>query len=462
MAADRRPRRTSGLARWLLVAGVLAAGRGERVAAQDVSVTIYADGRVVVRRTLPAALVRGANAVTVDLGVRSIDPATIVPLDAGVELRGVRVIEATGQNGSLRRALGRDVEFLVREDSVRRYVRGTLLSLDPPAVRVDGRVRYALPGTPVFPDTLVELEPRVELIIETARPRRDLGLLYMTQGLAWSAGYTVLVPRGGSGQGAVTGSATIRNPGAVNLRSAAVQLLAGDVRRAAQGPRPVMAMARAEVAAADAPAEEAVGGTHVYTLPGTVDVVPGEARGVALFAPATALTEPEFVLAGATMGPMTVWPDTMRDLHPEIGYRVRRSPGTPFGQTPLPAGIVRVYEPDSAGRPQLVGEVPIGHTAAGEDLRLVTGTAFDITASRTQTAFERRGQRESVSAYRVSVRNARREAVTVRVQDRFPGSYEVLSSSVPPERVSATVVAFPVRVPPGGEATLEYRVRVRW
>jgi hypothetical protein len=128
----------------------------------------------------------------------------------------------------------------------------------------------------------------------------------------------------------------------------------------------------------------------------------------------------------------------------------------------MPAGTVRVFEPDSSGRPQLVGEVNIDHTPAGRDLRLATGTAFDVTAQRTQTAFEQRGPREAISAYRVELQNAKPQAVTVLVTDMCPGRCEILSSSIPAEQGSVNTVGFRVTVPAGGSASLDYRIRARW
>jgi hypothetical protein len=434
--------------------------------AQAPSLTIYSDGRVLVRRAVPAAVARGVTTVPVDLGVRDVDAGSLAVLDSGVTLRGVRVVQATGLDGSLLRALGGAVEFQVGHDSAPRYVRGTLLSLTPPTVRVDGRVRYGFPGTPVFPDSLVQLAPRTELTVESPRALTTLSLLYLTGGLQWQATYSVTVPRSGAGPSSVTGSAIIQNPGMVSLRGAQVQLLAGDVRRAAvpRAPAMVVAQARAlEADAAAAPSEEAVGGTHVYTLPGAVDLVPGETRTVALFARAVTRAEPWYFLRPVPgYGPMNPWPEPQRDLHPDVEYRIAREVRTPFGQTPLPGGIVRVYAPDTAGRAQLLGEAGLDHTPAGRELRLVTGTAFDLTATRTQTEFDRRGDRESISAYRVTLRNARGERVVVQVEDRFPTEWELLASTVPGERPSARSVRFPVAVPSGGEATLEYRVRLRW
>jgi len=435
------------------------------VQAQETSLTIFQDGRVLVRRTLATPVPRGVTTLPVDLGARSVDPGTILALDEGVEVRGARAAAAVGPEAALRRAVGREIDWMVmRPDSGVRFVRGTLLSLDPAAVRIEGRVVYTLPGTPAFPDSLVSLAPQVDLTVESARDLPSLRLAYQLQGLEWRASYALVLPRGGTGRGAVTGVATIENPGALTVRGAEVQLLAGDVRRAAPAPRAVALprLMEARAAAAGVSAEEAVGETHVYTLPGTVDLAPGETQTVALFARAEAPVEPEYLLRHNWYAFQSRQPQGEQDLHPEVSYLVRRAARTPVGDVPLPAGTVRVLSPDSAGRLQLVGEVAIPHTPAGRELHLATGTAFDLTAQRTQLTFEPRSRREAVSSYRVVIQNAKDTAVTVQVLEEFPGEWEVLSSSVPPERLSASSVRFPVPVAAGGEATLEYRVRVKW
>ena len=448
----------------LAAAAVLMLGTGVSAAAQETSLTVYQDGRVLVRRALPLAVPRGASTVSVDLGGRAADPTTLVALDEGIEVRGVRVSQATGLEGSLRRSLGREIDFVLPGDSVR-FVRGTVLSLNPPAFRVSGRVIYEMPGRPAFPDSLVQLSPRAEVTVEAARAARTLRVSYQAQGLSWRAGYTLVAPSSGAGRATMTGAATIENPGALAITGAEVQLLAGDVRRAvarrafAEAPAAPMAVA---ARAAEVPTEEAVGESHVYTLPGTVDLVPGESRTVALFAQAAPQVERSFSIRAAYGGHLQQWRGPEQEVRAEVTYLVRRPAGSPFGDVPLPAGVVRVLIPDSAGRVQLLGEVPIPHTPGGRELKLATGTAFDITAQRTQTAFEQPGRRHVVVSYRVQIQNAKSDSATVQVYDEFPGRWEVLSSSVPAERLSSSSVRFAVPVPPGGEAALEYRVRVRW
>jgi len=128
-------------------------------------------------------------------------------------------------------------------------------------------------------------------------------------------------------------------------------------------------MMRAQAAAAAAPAEEAVGETHVYTLPGTVDVAPGETNTVALFPRAEAQVEPEYLLRQSWYVFQSRQPQVEADLHAEVSYLVRRAAKTTFGDTPLPAGTFRVLTPDSAGRLQLLGEAQ--QFRHGADLELL-------------------------------------------------------------------------------------------
>ena len=55
----------------------------------------------------------------------------------------------------------------------------------------------------------------------------------------------------------------------------------------------------------------------------------------------------------------------------------------------MPAGIVRVYQADSKGGVQFVGEDRIDHTPKDETLNLKIGNAFDVVAERKQMDFEK-------------------------------------------------------------------------
>ena len=64
----------------------------------------------------------------------------------------------------------------------------------------------------------------------------------------------------------------------------------------------------------------------------------------------------------------------------EVFYALKRPRKSDFGDRPIPGGVARLYDADSAGGLQLVGEARLDHTPPGNDLKLNAGTAFDITA----------------------------------------------------------------------------------
>ena len=150
----------------------------------------------------------------------------------------------------------------------------------------------------------------------------------------------------------------------------------------------------------------------------------------------------------------------------EVRYTLKRErERSDFGDTPLPGGVIRLYQADQANRLQLVGEANLRHTAAGRDVTVSAGLAFDITAKRVQTSYTtvKQGRYTYATAdYEVTLANATDQAVTVDVLEERFGEWLVLESSVPAEKVSSTVTRFRVPVPARGEAVLTYQVRVRW
>jgi hypothetical protein len=152
-----------------------------------------------------------------------------------------------------------------------------------------------------------------------------------------------------------------------------------------------------------------------------------------------------------------------------VTYTLERPRKTDLGDRPLPGGIVRLFEADSGGRVQLIGEAATDHAPAGEDLRVPAGTAFDLTAKRVQTTYGTRrdstaGRWRTIATadYRVVLTNAGTSPVTVEVTEERGGEWSVVSSSIKPVKQSSTRTAFPVPVPAGGSATLTYRIRVVW
>ena len=459
-----RPALARGRAAVAALAVLPLAAQAAPLAAQT-SLTIYHDGRVLVRRSLAVNLPQGASEQRLSLG--PLDPATIVPLDPDVALTGAYYDGAVDQTSVLRRAIGRRLVFRSGKDTVSAEV----LGVDPERYKLpNGMITFQAPGVPQFPADLVVVEPVVRLGLVSGTPRKELKLAWFTGGAGWQAGYQVLL---GAETARVTGQAVV-SAGALRVTDAEVQLLAGEVSRApAAGeprprPMPMAAMAREE---AEKVTEQKVGEFHLYTRPGRLSFEPGVTATAALFEPASA----RYTRTFEARGDVPYWGGLPPgggeiEMPVQVTYTVQRPRKSEWGDRPLPAGVVRLFEPDSAGRLQLVGESTIDHTPAGEELRLPAGTAFDLSARRVQTSYATR--RDSVAAgqwrtlatadYRVTLRNAGDTRVTVDVIEERAGEWTVVSSSLKPEKVSATRTRFRVPVPARGSATLTYRVRVVW
>lgn len=459
---------TSRWSRSIPLLAVLAGFGPARLSAQT-GLTIYNDGRVLVRRTLPAALAAGTSNHRLSLGL--LDPNSVFALDSGVAVIGTSYDESVDEANTMRRAVGTTLKFWTGSTSngIRDTLSALVVGVNPERFRMpDGRVTFQRPGMPLYPAELVLADPTLSLAVRAQSAQSALRIGYFTQGAAWNASYTVVL---GKGTARVSGLASIVS-GTLRAPDADVQLLAGSVGRAGRVSNQMLYKtmdARAESAPmAQAPAEEQqIGEAHLYTIPGKISLEPGVTSGVALFEPASAPWDRSYAVRGQIpyYGMLPQYGNDEAVIPVEVWYTLKRTAKTPFGDLPLPMGTYRLYQGDDAGRLQLIGESSAGHIAPGREVRLSAGSAFDLTAKRIQTTYStRRDSTRTIATadYKVTITSAKDTAVTVEVLEERFGEWSVLASSIPAEKLSSTRTRFRVRVPAMGEATLTYRVRVVW
>src|SRR5207247_11015996 len=150
--------------------------------AGQTSLSIYSDGRVVVRRSLPQALEKGRNALTLKL--EDLDPATLFSPDTSVALLSAIARPSTDRDAALQHAVGQTLAFVrQRSDGRSDTVRATVVRVTPPQYRIsDGRFLLAEPGEPLFPADLVRTAPEMAVVVEATRPRPKRDLAYVTPG----------------------------------------------------------------------------------------------------------------------------------------------------------------------------------------------------------------------------------------------------------------------------------------
>ena len=163
----------------------------QRGAEPATSLTLYQDGRVLVRRTFPIKVPSGLSTQRVALG--AIDPSTLFSLDPEVAYNGATTAPALNAEGALRRAVGKAILF--RSGSgLKDTITATVVGVDPIRVRLaDGSIYFGLPGTPTYPADLVPAEPTTELRLSARRGTDQLRLGGFAQGGGWGTSYTVIL-----------------------------------------------------------------------------------------------------------------------------------------------------------------------------------------------------------------------------------------------------------------------------
>jgi hypothetical protein len=218
-------------------------------------------------------------------------------------------------------------------------------------------------------------------------------------------------------------------------------------------------------AAAPAMREESLFEYHLYTLAHPTTIADNQTKQVSLLdAPGVAVRK-ELLIEGGQGGYREPRGALAEDLDVSVYLRLTNDQASNLG-LPLPAGVVRIYQRDRAGSAQFVGEDRIEHTPKNETVGLRLGTAFDVTAERTQTDFKKLSgtgpwQYQFESAFEIRIKNAKDEAQQVVLQERIPGDWSVLEESAPHAKGNARTAVWTLEVPAEGETLLRYRVRVR-
>lgn len=328
-------------------------------------------------------------------------------------------------------------------------------------LRFADRIETGVPGRIVFDQVPANLRdrPTLSMLLQSAAGRQSLELSYLSAGLAWKADYVANLSPDGH-QMDLSGWVTLTNRSGVAYDDARLQLVAGTLNRVSPArPAREFLAAAAPRAKADM-AQEALMDYHLYSFERPTSIADNQTKQLALLSASGIAVRREYLLSGSEY--------YYRERFGQIGQKLKPAVFVEFdnrgGQLgrPLPAGVIRVYARDSQGAAQFVGEDRINHTAKNESLKLRLGEAFDITADRRQMAFHKLGDTTTESSYRIELRNAKNEAVTVRVQEPMPGDWDMVQASHPSQRESARLVSWLVSVPAGGSALLEYTVRVRW
>jgi len=262
----------------------------------------------------------------------------------------------------------------------------------------------------------------------------------------------------------IDGWVTVVNGSGTSFRNATLQLVAGDLNRVREAFGRMSAdSARKELAAAaPAMAQEAFSDYHLYTLGRKTTVNNNETKQVSMLGATAFPVQKRYVVDGQAFYYRNAQHPgaPIKDVV-QVYYQFKNDEKAGLGM-PMPAGTVRVYQSDSKGGVQFVGEDRIDHTPKDETLNLKIGNAFDVVCERKQTDFEKIASNVYEVEYEITLRNHKSAPVAVEVNEPIGGTWRMLQSSHQWTKTSAWASQFAVPVAADGTAVLKYRVRVTY
>ena len=318
-----------------------------------------------------------------------------------------------------------------------------------------------------FPEVPANLYERPTLLMSlenSGSRKQNIEASYLATNLSWNADYVLTVARDDKAAD-LDGWVTVVNNSGTAFHNARLQLVAGDLNRLPQAPRPDAFNGRMEMAGAAKSAQfvqENFSEYHLYSLGRRTSVEDKETKQISLLEGSGVPVEKLFVVNGQNyyyrnpQNPGSPIKDAVM-----VFYKFKNEEKTGLG-IPLPGGSLRVYQKDSKGGVLFVGEDHIGHTPKDEFINVKIGNAFDVVSERKQTDYKSIATRVWEMEFEIKLRNHKDTPITVEVNEPIGGDWEMLSSTYKYTKTAAFAAQFQVPVKANGESVLRYRIRAKW
>jgi len=355
-----------------------------------------------------------------------------------------------------------DRQFQDRKD----VIEATLLSNnDGPIYKINNEIYLGHDGIrvlPEIPENLVATPTLTWLYSNQSADVHQLEVSYLTNSLSWKADYVVVLDEQDKGLD-LSGWVTIDNQSGAAYKNAGLKLVAGEVNRVTPAPMP-KAVYRSMAMMADAsggPAfeEQAFFEYHIYDLQRKTTLKDNQTKQISLLEAPGVQAVKEYQVLGRDSYFTSRYDGSNPKLPIQVYVKFKNAESNHLGM-PLPAGTMRLYKKDHEGKLQFIGEDNIEHTPKDEEIKLKLGEAFDLVAERVQKDFRQVTTQLYESEWEVTLRNHKKEDVTVAVIENLYGSWKVLNSSHPYVKKNANTIQFDVPVPKDGEVKVTYRISV--
>jgi hypothetical protein len=495
---------------------LLCLAAGSLVYAGEPSVTVYNQNFAVVRDTIHLDLKKGVNEITCNDITVQLEPDSVMLRDPAGR-RQLQIIEQNycgdpvSQGLLLMQNEGKTIEFLVTRGENQEIKQGKVIRSgyvphgsamarygqqfyeaqsarsqgggSDPIIEMDGKVRFGLPGLPIFPpleaDTI--MKPTLSWLLESdsAGPlEAELG--YVTGGMRWEATYNLVAPEKDAKLDMVAW-VTVDNQSGKTFENARLKLMAGDVNKLVQmggyggryadinGPAAMGALGGGPPMT-----EKSFDEYHLYTVERATTLQDRETKQIEMLRAQGVKSERFYVYDGVRLDPNQNYDTSQLMQQQEYGTQsrtdvwvmreIKNTKENGLG-VPLPAGRTRFYQRDDDGQLEFTGENRIKHTPRDETFRVYTGTAFDLVGNRKRTEFKCDYNQHWVDeTFEISLRNRKKEMAEIRVVEHlYRGvNWEIKQSSEPYNKMESQTIEFRVQLKPGEEKAITYTVHYTW
>ncbi len=436
-----------------LFASSLAWGQGG-----ELTVTVYNDGRGLVKDVRELNFNRGSDTVKITDVAAALDP-TSVRFEPLTKKNDIDLLEQNfefdlvGSEKLLNKYLDKTIDVVTKDQKVfsgklLSYIGGSYV-LDVPngGIRMVNPVEVVNISMPELPAGFYTRPTLVWLFNSRYSGKEKCQVSYLTGNLGWHAEYVALV-NPTDDRLSLSGWVSIDNRSGATYPKAKLKLVAGELHRAKQ-PRLLRGALDAQYPAAEAaPFEEkAFFEYHLYTLAFPTTLANNQIKQVALFDPAETPVKKNFIY------------DPDRDAtKASVVLEFKNAKEAGLGMA-LPAGIVRIMKRDTDGSIELIGEDNLEHTPKDERVELTVGKAFDIACEQAQKDRRQISNKVWEEDWEISVRNHKTEPITVRVVKHFWGFWEIRTSSHTFTKKDASTAWFEIPVDKDKETKLTLTVR---
>jgi len=433
---------------------------------KNTQVTIYNNDLGLVYQEKELLLDKGKNNLQIEGVSRLVQPATVklnFPKISGqyqileqnylydLVSTGKIFSKYTGEIIELRLESGETISgTLMKQESDK-----LILSLPNDVVRILNAANIIDYEFPALPGGLI-LKPTLEWNIQSDfKGKTGAQLSYLTGGMSWNAEYVLVMKNDEKGFN-LNSWISLNNNSGTTFENTKVKLIAGDIHRATKGRDEYRVIPQANVlgmAQKKVPETREIADYHLYELPDPVTLRDQEMKQVCLFSEIAGSGQKVYIFENNSSNDM--------DDPLQVIFRIENSNANNMGFA-LPEGVVRLFQHDSDGSLQFIGEDRIGHTSKKDTLRLIIGDAFDVKGRRTILEQDRSITNTETMTISIKITNRKSKSVNVEVIEYLSGYWNVRKTSHEYRKETSRRIVFPIVVKADSSETITYTYSRRW